>query len=269
MFFYDRDFKYGRLASSIWSVIAIGIGLVSHFASAQTASAVYGKWSESSDKKTCEIPVGSSPDEAMVYLISPRGIAFYEFDCAARDIGFRDGGVVFNLDCFKGAAARWFEDALAKPRGSDQLTLVFRNRRPSLGRGSDLTTHTLYKCPKIDADLPSEKNDTSQWSHNGSIMSLSERNNNVEMDYVQPRPGMLQVGVRASTPLFIGQRDGDAVEGTAYLFDPTCGPVGYEVKGQYLSGGKTLILSGKSPRLNRYCQEIRLTAEALRFERLN
>jgi hypothetical protein len=234
---------------------------------AQAPDAIFGKWSDSADKKTCDIPVGSSPDEATLYQITPKGIYFYEIDCATRDVIYREGGADFDLDCFKGAAARWFEKASVRPSGANRVKLSFRNRKPPLG--SDTRTETLYRCPaeKVGED-PISKAIISQWKHNGSVMSLSERRGNLEIAYVQPRPGMFAVGVRANTTLFLGQKEGDQVEGTAYLFDSNCGPFGYQVKGQFFNGNDGLVLSGMSPRISRNCEVTKEVPEALRFERL-
>jgi hypothetical protein len=98
-------------------------------------------------------------------------------------------------------------------------------------------------------------------------MSISEKNGNLEIAYLQPRQGMLTVGVRANTTLFVGQRDGELVEGTAYIFHPKCGPFGYQAKGQFLEGQRLLHLEGMSPRLNRGCEVERELPEVLRFER--
>jgi hypothetical protein len=248
-------------------VVILGLSLVPQTLSAQVPDAIFGKWSDSPDHKTCEIPVGASPDVATLYQISRKGIFFYEFDCATRDVIFREGGADFELDCFKGAVARWFERASVRPSGANRLKLSFSNRRPTLG--DDTRTENLYRCPaeKV-AEEPISDAVITQWKHNGSVMSLSERKGNLEIAYVQPRPGMSAVGVRANTTLFLGQKDGDQVEGTAYLFGSKCGPRGYEVKGQFLSGKTALVLSGLSPRVNRGCDVVREVSEALRFERL-
>jgi hypothetical protein len=252
---------------SVLFAIILGLQLSPQSLSAQVPDAIFGKWSDSSDKKTCEIPVGSSPDVATLYQISAKGLFFYEIDCAARDVSFHDGSADFDLDCFKGGgAARWFEKVSVRPSGANRVILSFSNRKPPLGR--DTRIETLYRCPAEKmAEPPISKAIISQWKHNGSIMSMSEEQGSLEIAYVQPRPGMSAVGVRADTTLFLGQRDGDQVEGTAYLFNPNCGPLGYQVKGQFLNGRNTLLLSGMSPRISRGCEIAKEVSEALRFER--
>lgn len=229
------------------------------------SNAVYGKWSDSPDKNTCD----SGPDEGLLISITPKGIFSAETDCTARDTKFHDGGVDFDLDCFKGGrAARWFAKAFAKPRGSNELALTFRDRKPSLG-WSDTRGQTYYKCTsERNDDAPSESGDVSRWQHNGSVMSFIQRKESLEIDYIQPRPSMLAVGVRASTTLFLGTRAGDAVEGTAYIFHPDCGPVGYQVSGRFSANGNALILSGGAPRLARNCDDTREATDTLRFERI-
>ncbi|MGO4513801.1 hypothetical protein AB4Z51_43250 [Bradyrhizobium sp. 2TAF36] len=250
--------------------IASTIGIISNceLAFAQTGDGVYGTWSDSPDKKTCNVPLGSSPDVATIYKISQKGIFFYEIDCAPRDLAYHNDGIDFELDCFKGGGARWFEKASARVVGASRITLRFSDRKPPIGSGSRV--ETLYRCSSVSiTDTERSKAVVTEWRHNGSVMSLSEEGSNLEIAYMQPRPGILAVGVRAKTTLFLGQRDGVQVEGTAYIFHPNCGPIGYQVKGQFLEGERALYLTGMSPRMTPSCEVGKEVPEALRFERVH
>jgi hypothetical protein len=108
---------------------------------------------------------------------------------------------------------------------------------------------------------------TSQWIHNGSIVSFEEKDGSVEIDYLIPRGGLGSVGVQEGTTLFYGARNGDAIEGTAYVFNARSGPLGYEVHGEMLSEGTVVLLSGLAPHVNANCEVVWKKLDYLRFDR--
>lgn len=235
--------------------------------SAQTSEFFYGKWSNSPDSKSCNLPVGSSPNDAILYQINRQGIAFYEIACTARKVTLRTDGANYDLDCFKGEAARWFEKASLRTRNANRLTLSFADRKPPSPGAA--RTETLYRCPEeMLKDAPPPKASVSRWMHNGSVMTLTESQGDLEIAYIDPRAGLVAVGVRANTILFSGLTTGNRVEGKAYTFNSVCGPVGYQVNGQFLNEKNVLLLSGMTSRLNSNCEVIKRASESLRFERM-
>jgi hypothetical protein len=234
----------------------------------QDLQGILGTWSDSSDPRTCDISLGSSPDVATIFQISPKVIEYYEIDCAVRDASSTVDGVQMDLDCFKGGGvARWFETAKLKPFTPNKLQFSSSNRKPPLSNASGPPI-ILYRCPSVGSNAETKKEQLiSQWTHNGSIMSISEANGSIEIDYLEPRTGMRAVGVRPQTMLFSGSKDANRVEGNAYIFDSKCGPVSYAVEGQFSTDGRSLLLSGQSPRVNGACDVVRSVAEVLRFER--
>jgi hypothetical protein len=246
---------------------ALMVGAATVLVSTGQAQDLRGKWSDSPDKQTCEIPVGSSPDVAMVYRISPRSVVYYEIECAVQDVKRGADRISMNVDCLKGAGARWFERLSLRPLGPDKLQLTSSNRKPPR-QGTAQDSAILYRCPpeRLESPkVPSQR--VSKWRHGGSTMSISETNESIEINYLQPRKGMTRAGVRPQTMLFFGSRNGTRVEGTAYIFDSRCGPVPYSVEGQYSGNARQLSLSGQSPRVNAACQATGSVAETLRFER--
>jgi hypothetical protein len=257
-----------RWSNVMYSLFA-GMGiLISSAAHGQDLQAVFGKWSDSPDKRTCDITVGSSPDDATVFRISPTSIDYYEIDCAVKDAKSTPDGVQMNVDCFKGAGVlRWFETVRLKPLAADRLQFSTSNRKPPLS-GAAGQSSTLYRCSADEGSAPNTtERQISQWSHNGSVMSVSETNGSIEIDYLEPRAGMKSVGVRPQTMLFYGSKNGNRIEGNAYIFDSRCGPVSYGAEGQFSADGHSLLLSGQSPRVNGNCDVVRSVAEILRFER--
>ena len=92
------------------------------------------------------------------------------------------------------------------------------------------------------------------WDHNGSVMYLVANGSSREFYYRKPRPGMLEAGARAGSLLFRGQvKDGEYV-GTAYLFNPRCGQIPFQVKGPILDNDERVVLTGQTPYVGRNCQ---------------
>ncbi|MFZ5735022.1 MAG: caspase family protein [Pseudomonadota bacterium] len=82
------------------------------------------------------------------------------------------------------------------------------------------------------------------WDHNNSIMLVKLSSTGIEIYYQNPRQGMIDEGVRSGTLLFSGQRNGDRVSGTAYVFDRRCGKLPYPDEGEII-GDRRIILNGR------------------------
>jgi hypothetical protein len=85
-------------------------------------------------------------------------------------------------------------------------------------------------------------------------MYLIANDSSREFYYQKPRPGMLEAGAHPDSLLFRGQINDGQLSGTAYLFNPHCGQVPFEVKGPMLDNGGKVVLTGQAPRLGRNCQ---------------
>jgi hypothetical protein len=82
------------------------------------------------------------------------------------------------------------------------------------------------------------------WSHNKSTVSVSTQGNRFTILYEQPRPGMIDEGVRQGTVLFDGQRTGNKLSGTSWVFDRRCGNIPYADDGEVLSSERSIYLRG-------------------------
>jgi len=107
----------------------------------------------------------------------------------------------------------------------------------------------------------------SVWDHNGSTMTLIENGATREFHYQNPRPGMAQVGAHPGTLLFRGRFDNGQFSGTAYIFNPRCGPIPFPVKGSALDDGERIVLTGQVPVVGRKCRVYRTVASSLEFTR--
>ena len=126
---------------------------------------------------------------------------------------------------------------------------------------------TVYRCPdeKI-TESPQLENKINQCRmHHGSVISVIDNNGNLEIDYLKPRKELMTVGVRTETMLFFGTKDGDKVEGHAYIFNKKCGPLPYEVQGRSLNDGRRIVLSGLSPKVDAKCDEVGQVPDVLIF----
>jgi hypothetical protein len=145
--------------------------------------------------------------------------------------------------------------------------LTFYDRKPSVGINNERET-IVNRCPaeKVSS-TPKPDNKISRWVHNGSTVTFQETKGSFEIDYLEPRKEMMNVGVRTETMLFFGNREGDTLQGKAYIFHPKCGPLAYDVEGTFTTGANRLTLSGLSPRVDSKCQVIKGVLDALAFER--
>jgi hypothetical protein len=105
------------------------------------------------------------------------------------------------------------------------------------------------------------------WNHNGSVMYLVANGQSREFHYQKPRAGMLEVGARAGALLFRGEIDNGEYSGTAYIFNPHCGQIPYQVKGPIVDNDERIILKGQAPRVHRNCRSNESTMSSLEFTR--
>jgi uncharacterized protein len=107
---------------------------------------------------------------------------------------------------------------------------------------------------------------SSLWSHNGSIVSLEANGKSRKFHYEVAKQGLLAVGVRKGTLLFEGQSDGQRYVGTAYVFQPKCEPVPYQVSGSILNDSRTVEMQGQAPSVDeRTCRVVGSVDDRLVF----
>ena len=102
--------------------------------------------------------------------------------------------------------------------------------------------------------------------HNGSLVSvLSLPNGGMQIQYIQPRVGLLEVGVRPGTILLQGRWSGPPpglLTGTAFVFTGVCPPTPYRVEGSTTPDG-SLVLTGLAPVVDPYsCAVVGLVPSA-------
>jgi len=116
--------------------------------------------------------------------------------------------------------------------------------------GCCLAGDAVRPDPTIDpyvSDQSTAKADVEPYSHNGSDMIIETRGDSIHIRYEKPRAGLASVGAKPGTLLFTGDRAGDNVEGTAFVFKANCPPAAYMVRGRF-SARFNLILEGLAPR---------------------
>jgi hypothetical protein len=102
--------------------------------------------------------------------------------------------------------------------------------------------------------------------HNGSLVSvLALPNGGMQVQYIQPRVGLLEVGVRPGTILLQGRWSGPppgVLTGTAFVFTGACPPTPYRVEGSTAPDG-SLVLTGRAPLVDPYsCTVVGLVPSA-------
>jgi hypothetical protein len=123
-------------------------------------------------------------------------------------------------------------------------------------------------CTNAQAETQTVSPKPTFWDHNGSIMYLIANGSAREFYYQKPRAGMLEVGARSGSLLFRGEIDNGQYSGTAYIFNPHCGPIPFQVKGPALDSEERIMLTGQAPRVGRNCQANESYTSNLEFTRL-
>jgi hypothetical protein len=85
------------------------------------------------------------------------------------------------------------------------------------------------------------------WTHNGSLMSLDLAEGQLQLAYVQPRPGMIDAGARPGSQLFDRRLQGAHISGVARIFAWQCGQFPYRVDGEISNDGTHITLRGSKP----------------------
>jgi hypothetical protein len=124
-------------------------------------------------------------------------------------------------------------------------------------------------CTSAHAQTQTASPDPTIWDHNGSVMYLVENGSSREFHYQKPRPGMLEAGARPGSLLFRGKVDNGQYAGTAYIFNPHCGPIPFQVKGPVLDNDERIMLTGQAPQVGRNCRAYESYTSNLEFKRLN
>jgi hypothetical protein len=121
-------------------------------------------------------------------------------------------------------------------------------------------------CTSAHAQTQTAPPESTIWDHNGSVMYLVVNGSSREIYYQKPRPGMLDAGARPGSVLFRGEVNNGQYLGTAYIFNPHCGPIPFEVKGPILDDQR-IVLTGQAPRVGRNCQTYGSYTSNLEFRR--
>jgi hypothetical protein len=103
------------------------------------------------------------------------------------------------------------------------------------------------------------------WDHNGSVMSLVAKSSSREFYYLKPRPGMLEAGAKPGSLLFRGEVNNGQYSGTAFIFNPRCRQIPFQVKGAMLDNDERVVLTGQAPRVGRNCRSYAFYTSDLEF----
>jgi hypothetical protein len=163
----------------------------------------------------------------------------------------------------------------ATTSGTARLDLVVRynfDNELKLAYGSPATGPIIQdeKCRMLSGDLPPTemgcpKFAPNVWAHNGSTVTLAAEGSKRRFLYEAPRNQLLALGVQKGTLLFEGSSRGKTYEGTAYIFNRTCGKQGYRVTGPVSDDYRSVTLRGQSPRVDSACNVVGYRNDVLVF----
>jgi hypothetical protein len=119
--------------------------------------------------------------------------------------------------------------------------------RTSLSNFRNLTRAVLATLPlfSIGGSLNAMADD-SIWSHNGSTIRWVSEGERQTAYYIEPREGLLEVGVHDGEVLFEGSLKGSELEGRAFVFKRGCQPEVFPVRASKVSESE-IILEGLQP----------------------
>jgi len=126
--------------------------------------------------------------------------------------------------------------------------------------------HEEY-CSSAQAQTQTGSPEPTIWDHHGSVMYLVANGSSREVYYQKPRPGMLDAGARPGSLLFRGEVNNGQYLGTAYIFNPHCGPIPFEVKGPIIDDDKRIVVTGQAPRVRGDCRPYGSYTSNLEFRR--
>ena len=150
------------------------------------------------------------------------------------------------------------------------IRAIFAAAAIALGATFTVTLQDGIKecCTSAHAQTQTASPEPTTWDHNGSVMYLVANGSTREFHYQKPRPGMLEAGARPGSLLFRGQVDNGQYAGTAYIFNPHCGAISFQVKGAVLDNDERIMLTGQAPQVGRNCRTYGSYIDNLRFKRL-
>jgi hypothetical protein len=102
----------------------------------------------------------------------------------------------------------------------------------------------------------------SLWDYSGSSFLLVGDGNAREFTYDTVQAGL---PVSKGAAIFRGTASGNHYSGTAYVFSPRCGAMGYSVTGAVNVDGSIIMLSGKAPRRDNNCKVIDYADSEMQF----
>jgi hypothetical protein len=123
-------------------------------------------------------------------------------------------------------------------------------------------------CTSAQAQTQTVSAEPTLWDHNGSVMYLVANGPSREFYYQKPRTGMLEAGVRPGSLLFRGEIENGQYSGTAYIFNPHCGQIPFQVKGPILENDDRIVLTGQAPRVGRNCRAYESSTSSLEFKQV-
>lgn len=120
----------------------------------------------------------------------------------------------------------------------------------------------IFGLLSIALTVGSQAASASEWSQNGSIMSLESNGQERRFKYSSPRPGLL---VENGFTLFDGKRICNKYSGIIYLFSSKCNRIAYEVVGDVSESQRGVVLTGQKPKRDAKCNVIGYEDDRLVF----
>ena len=248
-----KNQKYLLIVGAILSVIqAFIVAPLKAEAASIYGDAFVGDWT--STEGNCDEDV---PNGIEVIHVSNDSISWWEIDCHVESVKYAGRAMRAAVSCVKGGGTT--SAGLIELELLPNDKVAFSTKELSFQGNS---TNIYSKCSDSKTSLQ-------RWFHNGSTVSINVNNAAVEIRYDVPRAGMRMVGAKKGDLLFLGKKDGNSVDGTAFIFNKACGPHPYKAVGIMDINIGIIRLFGEAPILSNKCDVTKSKRDILEFTKIN
>jgi hypothetical protein len=105
------------------------------------------------------------------------------------------------------------------------------------------------------------------WRHRNAEVRIIPDGNRRRIVFVSVNDRQQKRGLKPGDEIFVGQRNGDKYEGTAFVHHRRCGRIPFQVSGEVRKRDTVIVLNGKRPRLGKGCSTGELVDVRLVFRR--
>jgi hypothetical protein len=112
----------------------------------------------------------------------------------------------------------------------------------------------------------SEANKTRYWYYNDSMFDMRVIGKTTQFVFTRVRQGLSDIGVKEGAVIFEGRREGQVLQGKAFVFSKSCGAVGYPASGTISPDGRRAEIRGDAPYVDAKCARVSSRPSEMAFQ---